>query len=108
MTAFVTKSNHLIEEVRSARSAQALMQGVGGFIDQLKTAADPDEPPVSEQEARALQALADAAIDAIETRIDTAADSDKVQRQLAGAVYEIREMIERVDRWRRGRMARPA
>lgn len=101
MNPTIATGEHLIEEMRLARKIDELTGGIGRFIQLLKAAADPDSPAISGAEIRTLQAISDRAIEIIEARIDTGQDKDTVQRELAGAVYEIRRNLELVDRWRR-------
>jgi hypothetical protein len=97
----IAAGEHLIEEMRLARRIHELTGGIGRFLQLLKAAADPDGPAISGAEILTLQVLSDRAIEIIEARIDTGQDKDRVQRELAAAVYEIRQNLELVDRWRR-------
>lgn len=46
-----------------------------------------------------LRQLVQEAIDAIETRIDSGRDGQRVQRELVGTVYEITRRLEGVEAW---------
>ena len=80
-------------------------RGLGRFIELPKTGEAPDEPAISDEAIPRLQTLSDSVIEIVEARIDAGEDKSAVQRELASAVYEIRqefERVDRVDRWRRG------
>jgi hypothetical protein len=46
-----------------------------------------------------LRELAEETVEAIELRIDSGGDSEKVQQRLAGTVYEVRKRMEAVEVW---------
>jgi hypothetical protein len=61
----------------------------------------PDSPPerfTADAMVR-LRELTEEAVEAIERRIDSGGDGDKVQQRLAGTVYEIRRRTEAVEVW---------
>ena len=43
--------------------------------------------------------IAEETVEAIERRLDSGGDGEKVQQQLAGTVYEVRRRMEAVEVW---------
>jgi hypothetical protein len=78
----------------------------GAFIEKLARVvtalgAIPDLAPgdVAADDIVRLRQLAEETIDAVERRIDSAGENNKVQQQLAGTIYEIRRRMEAVETW---------
>ena len=78
----------------------------GAFIDRLAKivsglGAVPDTLPgeVSAEDVQRLGDLVDETVEAIERRLNTQPDDEKVQQHLAGTVYELRRRMEAINLW---------
>ena len=61
----------------------------------------PDSPPerFTADNMSRLRKLAEETVEAVESRIDSGGDANKLQQELAGTVYEIRKRMEAVEIW---------
>jgi len=96
---FVTDAVETAGRVRDARHFRAFKHAVSDFIRVLGSM--PDEGPnrISSDGARLLQSLGEDVIDCIEERVADAAHAADAQ-VLVGSVYEIRRLLEEVNRFR--------
>ena len=97
----VADAAEFAETVLTASHSHAFEKAVHGFVQVLATV--PDYPPamISDDAVRALLALSEQVIEQIEQRIITQQDGASGQRDIVEAVYEIRRVLEDIDRWRR-------
>ncbi len=102
----IAKATELAETARTTKHSHAFEKAVEGFARLLATV--PDFPPAafSDNAVGSLQELSEQVIAHIEERVNTKQDSASVQRDIVEAVYEIRRMLEDIDRWRRHYLGR--
>jgi len=85
--------------VRDAGHFRAFKHAVSDFIRALGSVPDEGPGQISGEGGQVLQSLGDDVIDLIEQRITDTANAADAQK-LAGSVYEIRRLLEEVNRWR--------
>ena len=85
--------------VRDARHFREFRHALSDFIRLLGSAPDDGPDALTSDGAHILQSLGDDVIDCIEQRIIDTANAADAQK-LAGSVYEIRRLLEEVNRWR--------
>ena len=85
--------------VKDARTPRAFTHAVGEFIRVVGAVPDEYGPTLSAGAARTIQSLGDDVIDRIEERVSSADGSAQAQ-SLVSAVYEIRRLLEEVNRTR--------
>ena len=97
----IAKATEFAETARTTKHSHAFEKAVEGFARLLATV--PDFPPAafSDNAVGSLQELSEQVIAHIEERVNTKQDSASVQRDIVEAVYEIRRVLENIDRWRR-------
>ena len=92
-----------VQELRLEQHHGAFTHKLAHVVTAL--GAIPDSPPqgfTTDAMVR-LREIADETVEAVERRIESGSDDDKVQQQLAGTVYEIRRRMEAVEMWFRHR-----
>ena len=92
-----------VQELRIEQHQSAFTHKLAHVVTAL--GAIPDSPPqgfTTDAMVR-LREIADETVEAVERRIESGGDGDKVQQQLAGTVYEIRRRMEAVELWFRHR-----
>ena len=97
----VAKAAELAETILTAKHTHAFAKAVEKFVKLLATV--PDCPPAtfSDDAVGTLLGLSEQVIEQIELRINTQQDGASVQQDIVGAVYDIRRVLEDIDRWRR-------
>jgi len=97
----IAKATELAETIRTTKHGHAFEKAVDGFVRVLATV--PDFPPAafSDHAVRSLQDLSEQVIAHIEERVNTKQDSASMQQDIVEAVYEIRRVLEDIDRGRR-------
>ena len=97
----VAKAAELADIILATGPSHAFTKAVGRFVQVLATV--PDYPPetFSDDAVSRLLSLSEQVIEQIEQRINTGKDGAAVQQDIVGAVYEIRRVLENIDRWRR-------
>jgi len=97
----VAKAAEIADIILTTEPSHAFAKAVGRFVQVLATV--PDHPPetVSDDTVSRLLSLSEQVIEQIEQRINTEKDGAAVQQDIVGAVYEIRRVLENIDRWRR-------
>ena len=88
-----------VQELRREQHQSAFTQKLAHVVSAI--GGIPDSPPegfTADTMVR-LRELADETVEAIEQRIDSGGDGDKVQQRLAGTVYEVRKRMEAVEVW---------
>ena len=85
--------------VRDAHTGRALNHAVNEFIRVLGSV--PDEPvdAVSLDDAKLIQSLGDSVIERIEGHVEDTRNASQAQA-LVSAIYEIRRLLEEVNRWK--------
>jgi hypothetical protein len=88
-----------VQELRLEHHRRAFVDELAHVVGTLGTI--PDSPPAdfTVSDRHRLRELADEVVEAIERRIDSGGDGEKVQQQLAGTVYEIRRRMEAIETW---------
>jgi hypothetical protein len=92
-----------VQELRLEQHHSAFTHKLAHIVTTI--GAIPDSPPqgFTADAIVRLRELAEETVEAIERRIDSGGDGEKVQQQLAGTVYEIRRRMEAVEMWFRHR-----
>ena len=95
-----------LEEIDKTLQQLQLAQHQSAFTHKLAhvvsaIGAIPDSPPegFTAGDMDRLRELAEETVEAIERRLDSGGDADKVQQRLAGTVYEVRKRMEAVEVW---------
>ena len=96
----------VVDEIDTTVQAIRREPHLRGFTNRLSHVVSvigniPDSPPerFTADTMIRLRKLAEEAVEAVESRIDSGDDADKVQQELAGTVYEIRRRMEAVEIW---------
>jgi hypothetical protein len=93
---FVSRAAHIADSVSNARSRRTFLSSLADFERMLKCVPDYPGGLLTEDDAAALQALADIVVDEIEHRLDARTDRPAVQRELASQIYRIRVDLEAI------------
>ena len=97
----VAKAAELADIVLATEPSHAFAKAVGNFVQALATVPDYPSATFSDDAVARLLSLSEQVIEQIEQRINTEKDGAPVQQDIVGAVYEIRRVLENIDRWRR-------
>ena len=87
-------------QARDAQTAHALRHAVGDFIGIIGAVPDEQAHSLSAGDTRLLQSLGQDVIDGIEEHVASSANDARAQ-SLVISIYEIRRLLEEVDRWHR-------
>ena len=99
MPSVLGEIDRAVQELRSEQHQGPFTQKLGHVVTAF--GAIPDSPPrgfTADAMVR-LRELADETVEAIEQRLDSGGDGNKVQQKLAGTVYEVRKRMEAVEVW---------
>ena len=96
-----TVAMNVAQTVFAAKRSSQLNRAVREFVDVLRTIPDCAAGAVSAGSIQLLQHLGERVIEQVEQRLAEGADRERMQQELAAAVYDIRSALEEVDRWQR-------
>ena len=96
MDLFVTRAESLAQHVTAADSPRAFRSAVDHFESLLSRISHYPPDFLTDGEYHALATLADTVVNRIEDRLDTRADRDRVQRELALQIYQVRRDLENI------------
>jgi hypothetical protein len=97
----VAKVAELADTILTTKASHAFAKAVGTFVQALATVPDYPAATFSDDAVSRLLSLSEQVIEQIEQRLNTEQDRAAVQQDIVGAVYEIRRVLENIDRWRR-------
>ena len=100
-TDVIASAVELSEAIRGAGRQHSFDKTVAGFVQLLATVPDYPATEFSQDGIGTLKATAEAVIISIEARIEKGEGSATDERHMAEGVYEIRRLLEEIDRWRR-------
>lgn len=96
MDLFVTRAATIAHDVEAAESSRAFRSAVQDFEHLLSRIAHYPSDFLTDGDAHALSALADIVVNRIENRLDSRADREKVQIELARQIYQVRCDLEHI------------
>lgn len=104
---FMSDLDTTVQELRLEQHHSAFTHKLAHIVTII--GAIPDSPPqgFTANAMVRLRELAEETVEAIERRIDSGGDGEKVQQQLTGTVYEIRRRMEAVETWFRTSRTNP-
>jgi hypothetical protein len=93
------KIDTMVQELRVEQHKAAFLHNLGLIVGAL--GAIPDSPPheFTVEAMKRLRELVEETVEAIEQRIDSGGDRNKVQQELAATVYAVRRRMEAVEIW---------
>jgi len=101
--AFETKmaAQEAAQAVSQANGGRNIKQAVKGFLHVLHAMPDARTGQLPGDTIQTVQALAERVIEHIEQHLYDTDEKHALQRDLARAVYDIREALEEIHRWQR-------
>jgi hypothetical protein len=97
----VTVASDTAAALSAADSGWRFVNSITKLIHALSCVPDYSSPVFSSEQIAKLESAGVQAIAAIEDRIETGDDAERIQLQMANAVYKLRRELEYVDSWRR-------
>ncbi len=98
-SSFMSDLDTTVQELRVETRRGAFTDKLKQIVRALGTIPDAAPGEFTATDMKRLSQLAEETVEAIERRIDSGGDGEKVQQQLAGTVYEIRRRMEVVETW---------
>ena len=101
MNTVIADAQVAAQRVESTGGGRGFDRAVSHFTEHLQMIATQNVSTLALADQDALRTLADLVIDRIEGRLSAHLDRPAIERDLAGAIYRIRQLLEDIDRWQR-------
>jgi hypothetical protein len=88
-----------VQELRTEQHLRAFTSKLSHVVSAIGAIPDSRPRGFTAETVLRLRELVEETVEAVERRIDSGGDGEKVQQQLAGTVYEIRRRMEAVETW---------
>lgn len=88
-----------VQELRVERHRDAFIRTLSRVVAGLGEIPDWPRAALTADQMIRVRELAEETVDAVERRVESGADDERTQQQLAGTVYEIRRRMEAAETW---------